>query len=1133
MKRNHVSLLKDDPVWYKDAIIYQVHIKSFFDSNNDGIGDFPGLIAKLDYIAELGVDVIWLLPFYPSPRRDDGYDISDYRNVHPDYGTIADFRKFVQEAHMRGIRVITELVINHTSDQHPWFQRARHAKVGSNYRNYYVWSDNDQKYANTRIIFIDSEPSNWTYDPVAGQYYWHRFFNHQPDLNFDNPQVLKEVLSVMRFWLDLGVDGLRLDAVPYLVEREGTSNENLPETHAVLKKIRATLESEYQNRLLLAEANQWPEDVQDYFGKGDECHMAFHFPLMPRIYMAIATEDRFPIIDIMRQTPDIPENCQWAIFLRNHDELTLEMVTDSERDYLWNTYASDRRARLNLGIRRRLAPLLERDRRRIELINSLLLSMPGTPVIYYGDEIGMGDNIHLGDRDGVRTPMQWSSDRNGGFSRADPEQLVLPPVMGSLYGFDSVNVEAQARDPHSLLNWMRRMLATRRSHPAFGRGRTRFLRPSNRKILAYLREVDDSPPLLCVANLSRSPQAVELDLAEFQGSVPVEMTADSTFPPIGQLTYLLTLPPYGFYWFLMCPGQQRPVWSSMPPEQLPEFATLVVRGYEPLPSAAEHRRVLEQEVLPVYLTKRRWFASKNSTLNGTRLDYVTQLPHDLAGNDRDSPLMFGEVSADVGTGQTEHYFLPLGVLWDTTGNPNPLVSQLALARVRRGRNVGFVTDAYSLPGLPAAILDALRRKLVMRTPRGDVHFRPTEPFLAIETEAFGNPPEINWLAAEQSNSSLIINDVAVLKVVRRIVAGIHPEAEMTRYLTQAGYANTGALLGEIVRVSNDGTPHTLAILQSFIDNQGDAWSWVLDYLRRFVNELAITISPEAEGPTGENYDEAIAGYAAIAGTIGRRLGELHVVLASPTDDPAFAPELATPENVREWIDDTRALLSTALNILEEKTDSLTPEVQLIARTLLDQREALLEAIDTMLPDNVEALRTRIHGDFHLGQILVVQGDVFLIDFEGEPARSLEQRRRKTSPLRDVAGLLRSLSYANAAAAPVSEDAPQPTADRKRALFERLRAAARESFLASYRAAVAASSQRLVSPAAEAALLDLFLIEKAAYEICYEAANRPTWLSLPVRGLASVTARVLGLAHTTPAPRTEHPSWQESMEGHDE
>src|ERR1700733_4691002 len=531
-----------DQLWYKDAIIYQLHVKSFFDSNGDGIGDFRGLISKLDYIADLGVNTLWLLPFYPSPLLDDGYDISDYRGVHPDYGTLADFRQFVREAHRRGIRVITELVVNHTSDQHPWFQRARKAKPGSPWRDFYVWSDNDQKYAGTRIIFVDTERSNWTWDPVAGAYYWHRFYSHQPDLNYDNPQVLKAVLSVMRFWLQLGVDGLRLDAVPYLVEREGTSNENLPETHKILKRLRAEVDSAFPGRVLLAEVNQWPEDCKDYFGDGDECHMAFHFPLMPRMYMAIAREDRFPISDIMRQTPAIPDKCQWAVFLRNHDELTLEMVTDSERDYLWQTSPADRRARINLGIRRRLAPLLERDRRRIELMNSLLLSMPGTPVIYYGDEIGMGDNIHLGDRNGVRTPMQWTPDRNGGFSRADPAALVLPSIMDPLYGFESVNVEAQSRDPHSLLNWMRRMLGVRGQHQAFGRGRLRFLYPKNRKILTYLREHDDET-ILCVANLARSPQAVELDLSEFQGRVPIELNNGSQFSPSGPLTYLPTLPP--------------------------------------------------------------------------------------------------------------------------------------------------------------------------------------------------------------------------------------------------------------------------------------------------------------------------------------------------------------------------------------------------------------------------------------------------------------------------------------------------------------------------------------------------------------------------------------------------------------
>ena len=612
------SAPRADQLWYKDACIYQLHVKSFCDSNGDGIGDFPGLLSKLEYIADLGANAIWLLPFYPSPLLDDGYDISEYRNVHPDYGTLADFRQFVRAAHARGIRVITELVINHTSDQHPWFQRARQAKPGSSHRNFYVWSDTDQKYADTRIIFLDTERSNWTWDPVAGAYYWHRFYSHQPDLNFDNPQVMRGVLSVMRFWLEMGVDGLRLDAVPYLVEREGTNNENLPETHAVLKRIRAEVDAAFPGRMLLAEVNQWPEDTKDYFGDGDECHMAFHFPLMPRMYMAIAREDRFPISDIMRQTPPIPSNCQWAIFLRNHDELTLEMVTDDERDYLWQTYAADRRARLNLGIRRRLSPLLERDRRRIELMNSLLLSLPGTPVIYYGDEIGMGDNIHLGDRNGVRTPMQWSYDRNGGFSRADPAALVLPPIMDPLYGYGAVNVEAQTRDPHSLLNWMRRMLAVRSRHPAFGRGTLTFLYPGNRKILAFLREFEGET-LLCVANVAHSHQAVELDLSSFKGRVPVELSGGTPFPPIGELTYLLTLPPYGFYWFALGTMSDWPSWHTPAPEPLPEFVTLVVRGRVCDALLRMARDAVENEILPQYIAKRRWFGLKDEKIESTRI----------------------------------------------------------------------------------------------------------------------------------------------------------------------------------------------------------------------------------------------------------------------------------------------------------------------------------------------------------------------------------------------------------------------------------------------------------------------------------------------------------------------------------
>jgi maltose alpha-D-glucosyltransferase/alpha-amylase len=801
----------------------------------------------------------------------------------------------------------------------------------------------------------------------------------------------------------------------------------------------------------------------------------------------------------MRQTPDLPPTCQWAIFLRNHDELTLEMVTDSERDYLWNTYASDRRARLNLGIRRRLATLMERDRRRIELLNSLLLSMPGTPVIYYGDELGMGDNIHLGDRDGVRTPMQWSSDRNGGFSRADPEQLVLPPVMGSLYGFDAVNVEAQSRDPHSLLNWTRRMLATRRAKHAFGRGAIRFLKPNNRKILAYLREMEGEAPILCVANLSRAPQAVELDLAEFIGHVPIEMTADSVFPPIGPLPYLMTFPPYGFLWFLLCAGEARPAWSQPPSQQLPEFVTLVIRVGQAGPTP-ENVRLLESEVLPSYLSRRRWFASKDQKLHGVRLAALTTIP--------DAGFAFTEIEANLGE-HTERYVLPLAITWDTDTTV-PLSVQLALARVRRSRHIGHLTDAFSVPQFAHGVLKKMREQAAIPTvQKSEIRFVPTARF--DELVELGETPEIRWIAAEQSNSSLVIAERAVLKLVRRVVGGIHPEAEISRHLTEIGFSNTAPLYGEVVRVDPAGVPHTLAILQGFIDNQGDAWNWALDYLRRTVDELALS----ADG--GEPSDEDLAkieGYQTLTGMIGKRLGELHLALAQPSDDPAFAPERATPDDVKAWIDSAQALLANALDLLaqrlaQKENEGFSDDTRLLAQSLIDRRALLVQAVEKRVPLDVQAWRTRIHGDFHLGQVLIAQGDAFLIDFEGEPARSLEERRRKASPLRDVAGLLRSLSYASAAAQSTTEAAPPLVADRKRALFERLRGHGEESFLREYRQALAQASQPLVAPAAEACLLDLFIVEKAAYEIRYEAANRPSWLGLPVRGLASIASRMLG------------------------
>jgi maltose alpha-D-glucosyltransferase/alpha-amylase len=546
-----------EPYWYKDAIIYQLHVKSYRDGNADGFGDFKGLMDKLDYIQQLGATVVWLLPFYPSPLKDDGYDIASYESIHPTYGTVEDFKAFLNAAHAQGIRVITELVINHTSDQHPWFQRARRAPKGSPDRNWYVWSDDPNKYAGTRIIFTDTETSNWTWDPVAQQFFWHRFFSHQPDLNFENPDVVEAVKNVMRFWLRLGVDGLRLDAIPYLIERDGTNCENLAETHEVLKDLRRTLDAEFEGRIFLAEANQWPTDVRAYFGHSDECHMAFHFPVMPRMYMALRKEDRTPLVDIMRQTPEIPADCQWAIFLRNHDELTLEMVTDEERDYMYREYARDTRMRINVGIRRRLAPLMENGRRQMEIMNALLMSLPGTPIIYYGDELGMGDNVYLGDRNGVRTPMQWSGDRNAGFSEAEGAALYSPVIADPPYSFHTVNVSAQDRTPTSLLRWMRRLVTVRKKFRAFGRGTFEALDPNNRRVLVFIRRYRDEV-ILCVNNLSRFAQFVELDLREFNGCIPLELWGEIPFPAIGELPYLLTLGPHNFLWFRLMPADQVP-----------------------------------------------------------------------------------------------------------------------------------------------------------------------------------------------------------------------------------------------------------------------------------------------------------------------------------------------------------------------------------------------------------------------------------------------------------------------------------------------------------------------------------------------------------------------------------------------
>ena len=1079
---------RGEPQWYRDAIIYQLHVKSFFDSDNDGMGDFEGLTRKLDYVKELGATAIWLMPFYPSPLKDDGYDIADYRGIHASYGTLRDFRRFVREAHERDLRVITELVINHTSDQHPWFQRARRARPGSNAREFYVWSNTDELYRDARIIFLDTEKSNWTWDEEAKAFFWHRFYSHQPDLNFENPRVLSAVIDTMHAWFDMGVDGMRLDAIPYLCERDGTNCENLPETHTVIKKIRAALDETYTDRMLLAEANQWPEETAQYFGDGDECHMAFHFPLMPRMYMALAQEDRHPITDIMRQTPEIPEGAQWAIFLRNHDELTLEMVTDKERDYLWSFYAVDRRMRINLGIRRRLAPLLENDRRKIELLNSMLFSMPGTPVLYYGDEIGMGDNIYLGDRDGVRTPMQWSPDRNGGFSRADPARLFLPAIQDPIYGFAGVNVEAQLANPSSLLNWMRRMISVRRAHLAFGRGTLRFLYPSNRKVLAYLREWDDDR-LLCIVNVSRAPQAVELDLTEFRGAIPTELTAGSIFPPIGQLPYLLTLPSYGFFWFKLEANVEA---ERFGPKAAPELFTLVLTG--PLERLLEGREKIafERTIVPAFLTGRRWFAGRGRQLERVRL--VSVAARRAEGQERAFLLPTAEVV--IKGGDIQRYFLPLALAEEGDEDAG---SAYAVARVRRGARVGIVLDAEGDPNFAMTMLSLIRKGEHLKSSEGEIVFTTTKA-LAGQDQAESDGGPVQRLGGEQSNTSFNIADRMVLKIYRRIREGINPEIEIGRFLTEvAGYANTPALYGIAEHVGADGRRTALAILQQFVRNQGDAWAWTLKSLGREIERLSLL--PEREATQIE--DEASFELHYVR-TIARRIAEMHIALTVATDDPAFAQEPLKREDVEAVAEEARSLAKGAYQAVERLMPELQGQRAEHARSFLQSRGAIETAIAAATVVPIRAIKSRIHGDLHLGQILIARDDVMIVDFEGEPLRSLDERRMKASPTADVAGMLRSYAYA---AATASRTEARPGSRRTAEIARLWQNLVSTTFHAAYEEGTRGTPVFIEDERTRHLLLNLHLLRKALYEIGYEASHRPDWIDIPVRGVLDIIGEV--------------------------
>jgi len=1081
-----VTSLDGDALWYKDAIIYQLHVKAFSDSNNDGIGDFAGLTEKLGYLQDLGVTALWLLPFYPSPGRDDGYDIADYGAINPDFGTMKDFRRFIVEAKRRGLRVITELVINHTSDQHLWFKRARRSDPKSSARNWYVWSDTDQKYLGTRIIFTDTEKSNWTWDPEAGQFYWHRFFSHQPDLNFDNPRVVSAIVQVMKRWLDAGVDGFRLDAIPYLCEREGTNNENLPETHAVIKKLRAELDAYGKGKLLLAEANQWPEDVQEYFGRGDECHMAYHFPLMPRIYMAIAQEDRFPITDILRQTPDIPSNCQWALFLRNHDELTLEMVTDVERDYLWSTYANDPRARINVGIRRRLAPLMENDRRKIELMNSLLLSFPGTPIIYYGDEIGMGDNIYLGDRNGVRTPMQWTPDRNGGFSRADPARLYAPTIMDPVYGYESVNVEAQSRSLSSLLSATKRLIAVRKSTLAFGRGSMTFIRPVNRSVLAYVRQHGDEV-ILCVANLSRSAQATELDLSAWKDRIPLEMLGRTLFPPIGELPYMITLAPYGFYWFQL---KERDKSEHVAPSVVPEFETLVVPLGATWVSLARTRGVFEREVLPGHLARTRWYPERSAK---AILPTVTSaIPFCDVGDNRPWLAVFEATQR----GETTRYVLPMRIEWVRFDRER--YNPRAFAAVRQGAREGTLLDVATDPIFIALLLRNLRNSLTLEENGVRLEFKPTSRLSDKPTK---QPEHIRAVETEQSNSTALVDNDYVVKVYRKLESGINPEIEIGRFLTEvAGFANTPALLGSVELVEGD-KKSAVAIVHAFVANQGDAWTVTSAYLDRFVDEQRLLATSDQPGESEEQ-----APYLRYMSQIGRRVAEMHLALASNDEFADFAPEPTRPADVQHWIEDVVARAEGVFDALQQRRDTIKEADRLLVDQVLAQRATLRDRLGALLPQDIDGLNIRHHGDFHLGQILIVKDDIFIIDFEGEPRRALNERRRKAPAARDVAGLIRSIDYSATAALERALKVALDEQGKLGAALAEWRDRSVAAFLAAYREVMTNQSLWPTDPQAAEQMLNFFLLEKAFYEIEYELAHRPEWLRVPLTGMIRILSQ---------------------------
>ena len=1092
-----------DPLWFKDAIFYELHVRSFYDSDADGIGDFQGLVQKLDYLQELGIDTVWLLPFYPSPLKDDGYDVTDYYDVHPDYGTLADFKTFLKEAHARGIRVVTELILNHTSDQHPWFRKAKRSRSGSRYRDFYVWSDTPDKYKDARVIFPREENSNWTYDDEAEAYYWHRYYSHQPELNYENPEVQLEMVRVADFWLKMGVDGFRLPSVTFLFEQEGTDCENLPQTHAFLRKLRAHVDKYFKNRILIAEANLWPEDAASYFGQGEECHMNFHYPLMPRLFLALRTEDNYPIIDTMEQTPPTPALSQWALFLRNHDELGLEMVSEEEKDYLFKAFAPDKKTKFNVGIRRRLAPMMNNDRRKIELLHALLFSLPGTPVLYYGDEIGMGDNVFLGDRFGVRTPMQWNMNLNAGFSAANPQRLFLPVIQDPPYRHESVNVSASEQDQSSLLSWMKEIIGMRKKLEVFGRGDIRFLKTSNAKVLAFSRTHENNC-MIIVANLSQFFQASSIDLSGFKDCEITEVFSQNNFMRVESKEYPVTLSPYGYFWFQADKADRKRTEAS---GELPLLKTAI--SWERLPFNYNERRSIERKILPLFMNKCRWFGGKAKSISRTTVQNA--IPVKVEGDTHFLLLIEVQYTQQL----PELYFLPVSfVLPQDIGERVEYTLSSVVCRAQIQDQTGFIIDS--------SYDRRFRDFLFLNMEKGSRLKDDVDGVLEFTSGVFAKPPstriDSRILKTDQSNTAIIYGDEYFFKFYRKIDREINPDLELIRFLTEnTSFRHSPKYAGSVQYHAQDGSTIVLGLLQEKVDNRGDAWVMAMERIGQYFDRVlssAVSAFPPLVEKTLISFQDAPPIIQELIGSefyedivrLGRRTAEMHKALAADTGGPAaFIPEKMTRHYQRSLYNSFRKLTKDKFQMLRDSLQSLAPEVRDLAEEVLLLTDNVLESFAEMYQTKISAVKTRIHGDYHLGQVLFTGDDYVIIDFEGEPALSFSERRLKKSPFKDVAGMIRSFHYAAYGKILLNQGYRDGNMKVIEQAAEQWQHYISRFFLRAYMEYAGLGTNLSKE---NRILIRTFLMEKAIYELGYELNTRPDWVKIPLTGIQYLINRKL-------------------------